>query len=422
MKFYLFIALLPFTVFSQPLVATKEQCEAIFLKENLQLMAGKLKIEQADALVKQAKLWPNPTFTLDEINFWATKDQTGGAEVVPPLWGSVGRNQQFGASFEQLILTAGKRKKLVALEQLNVQKEMIFFEELLLQLKVEFRNLLSDLFYAQAMEKAYQQELSAVDRLVKIYEQQQQLSNLSKGEVVRLKALKFELTNAMNEVKNDRIATQKELSTLMRLPAGTELILEDESASTVTFPTISLQQLIEQAKENHVEVRLAEAEKQYAEKRLAYEKAMAVPDLSLKVAYDRNGSVMKDFVGFGFTMDLPLYNRNQGNRKYAELARNEAEIMKQTAHLKIEHEVTAAYQNMLLAKDFLKELDANYESDLDQLIEKYQENFEKRNIGMLEFIDFLEAYLATKKIMLEAVKKAQQAKEILNYTVGTEIK
>ncbi len=64
----------------------------------------------------------------------------------------------------------------------------------------------------------------------------------------------------------------------------------------------------------------------------------------------------------------------------------------------------------------------SYESDLDQLIEKYQENFEKRNIGMLEFIDFLEAYLATKKITLEAVKKAQQAKEILNYTVGTEIK
>ncbi|EPB65472.1 hypothetical protein ANCCEY_15464, partial [Ancylostoma ceylanicum] len=45
---------------------SKQECEGVFLKENLLLIAEQLKISQAEALVQQAKLWPNPSFSMDE--------------------------------------------------------------------------------------------------------------------------------------------------------------------------------------------------------------------------------------------------------------------------------------------------------------------------------------------------------------------
>ena len=96
---------------------SREQAEAIFLKENLLLLAEKLNISQAEAIVMQARLWPNPTLAISEVNLWATDRQTGGQQVSPPFVGNFGKNQQIGFELEQLVQTAGKRKKLMALEQ-----------------------------------------------------------------------------------------------------------------------------------------------------------------------------------------------------------------------------------------------------------------------------------------------------------------
>jgi cobalt-zinc-cadmium efflux system outer membrane protein len=128
----------------------RAQCETIFLKENLALMAEKLKIPQAEAMVLQAKLWPNPTLTVDQVNLWATPSQTRGQEVVPPLIGSFGKNLEFGVGLEQLVQTAGKRKKLVALEQVSVEKAKQYFEELLRNLKIEFRNLFTRIRFSRS--------------------------------------------------------------------------------------------------------------------------------------------------------------------------------------------------------------------------------------------------------------------------------
>lgn len=51
------------------------QYEELFLKQNLLLLAEKHKIDQAEALLLQAKLWPNPNLTLDEVNLWANTKQ-----------------------------------------------------------------------------------------------------------------------------------------------------------------------------------------------------------------------------------------------------------------------------------------------------------------------------------------------------------
>lgn len=422
------LLVLPFIVFGSYLHAqdtlslSREECESVFLKENLLLIAEKLKISQSEALVQQAKLWPNPSFTLDQVNFWATNYQTQGQEVVPPLWGNVGRNQQFGMEIEQLILTAGKRKKLMALERVGVDKAGIYFEELLRNLKTEFRSLIAELQYIQGIEAAYREQLTSISKLTISFQSQVQKGNISKGEYVRLKALELELTGELNDLKNDRNAVQKELKSLMRLnPLTTVVITDNTGAITPDLSKLRAADLIEKAKSNRQEVKLAELEKEYYNKLYAYERAQRVPDLSLKAAYDRNGNTMLDFIGFGFSIDLPFFNRNQGNIKYAETGMEIAKIENEFRQLNVENEVVAAYQNLLIASDFIKNIEPGYEQTLDDLLKHYASNFQSRNISMVEFIDFLDAYLDNKKIILEAEKNVTQKLEELNYAVGTEV-
>ena len=60
-------------------------------------------------------------------------------------------------------------------------------------------------------------------------------------------------------------------------------------------------------------------------------------------------------------------------------------------------------------------------SELDNMLNTYAKNLLNRNINMLEYIDFMEAYKDNKNTVLTGRKKVQLQFEELQYIVGTEI-
>lgn len=422
-KLILILLLFSFSTKAQDtLKLSREQAEAVFLKENLLLIAEKLNISQSEAMVMQAKLWPNPSFTFDQVNFWATNAQTGGQEVIPPL-GGIRPNQQFGFGIEQLILTAGKRKKLVALEQISVEKSKQYFEELLRNLKIEFRNQLTKLQYLQFSRNIYQNQLNSIKQLTQAYKKQVEQGNVPQGEYIRLKALELKIAKDINELNKEVNEAQRELKLLMRLPATSQLEITDEGylKNTEQFKQLALNDIIEQAKIHRPDYKIAQLEETYFNKLYAYEKAQRVPNLTLSSAYDRGGNAMLDFVGFGVTMDLPFFNRNQGNIKYAQIGIEQSKILYEQMTLSIENEIVLSFQNLTNAIAFLEEIEPDYETTLDMMLTSYTKNFTERNISLLKHLDFLDAYLENKKIILEAGKDVNEKAEELNYSVGMDL-
>lgn len=405
------------------LTLSRTQCEAVFLKENLLLIAEKLKIAQAEALLLQAKLWPNPTFTFDQVNFWATPAQTGGQEVIPPLSENFGRNQQFGFELEQLILTAGKRKKLMALEQVAVDKSRQYFEELVRSLKLEFRTLLTKLQYLQLSHDFYQQQHLSVHQLTQAYEIQVSTGNVASSNYIRLRALELKLLKNINDRNEEMEHTQKKLKLLMRLPAATMLIITPESFRKEVTPLrqLQLEALIAHAEKHRPDLGLAASDVHYFDKLLAYEKAKRVPDVTLKSAYDRGGNAMVDFIGFGLTLDLPLFNRNQGQIRYARAGKAYADTLLKHVVLSVAHEVTNAWRNLRNALQMQEKIAPGYEAELDALMTGYNRSLTERNVSMLEYLDFTDAYIESKVIILDAAKAVHDKTEELNYTTGTDL-
>ena len=408
----------------QPLHFSRQEAEAVFLKQNLSLIAEKLEIPKAEAAVLQAKLWPNPTLSIDEVNLWASPKQIEVAgEELPPLFGDWGKHQQFSIGLEQLIQTAGKRKKLIALEQVSADKAKQYFEDLLRNLKAEFRNQLTELQFLQFHKKVYDSQINAINQLTQSYGKQVELGHIPKGEFIRLKALELQFAKNSKDLGHEINEVQKELKQLMRLPAKNNLVITEEDflINVHPFKLLNLNSLIESAKENRADLKITALEGLHYQKLHDFEKAQRTPDINFKVGYDRGGNILYNFIGFGFDIDLPIFNRNQGNIKAAKIGMEQSEFLYQKKTLSIENELTLAYQNLAQAIAFYEKIDSEYENTLDILLDSYIRNFRDRNISLLEFIDFLEAYMENKEIILEAGKEVHRRAEDLNYALGHDV-
>lgn len=410
---------------SDILKLNKHQFEELFLKQNLLLIAEKFNINQADALVLQAKLWPNPAITIEDINLWSTKKQLANLDgPLPPVFGNFAQNTQFSIQIEQLIQTAGKRKKAVAVEQVSRELATREFEDLLRNLKLELRNNLTNLQYLQLYKDVFIQQQQSVDDLLISYKKQVDKNNVSQGEFIRLKGLKLELSKEVNELEKERNRIETELKILLNIAGSTRLYVneEDFTPEISKLKSIQIEHLFQQALNYRPDFKVAALENKQYTRQFDLERAQRIPDFQVMGSYDRGGGIWPSFVGFGVAIDIPLFNRNQGNIKYAKLGMERTKVLISEKQNRIKAEVSQGYLDLLSEIMLYESIDPNYENDLDRLLESYTQNFVNRNVSLLEYLDFQSSYLENKKTILESKKDIHLHLEELHYITGKELK
>lgn len=399
---------------------SRDQAETIFIQKNLFLISEKLNIDQAEAQVIQAKLWSNPTLSVSEINLWSNAT----SEQLPPISGNWGRTSQIGVELEQVILTAGKRRKMIAIEKVAVDMSKEYFEELLRNLKIEFRNNITELQYIQAQNYLYKKQLTSIQKLLAAYANQVKVGNISRSEYIRLKASELEFLKQISnlEIENNKI--QKELKILMNLPSYTYIKFDSDSLAPEInkIEEINITLLITTALENRPDIKAVKLEKLYNTNRYKYELALKTPDIALSANFDRGGNIMNNFVGLGFAIDLPFFNRNQGNIKSAKIAIEKSKLATEEKTTRVHSEIIQAYSNLLSVKKLHENIDVEYEKDLDVLLDNHLKNFTQRNTSMLEYLDYVEAYIENKTIILNLKKEINQHFEELQFVIGQDIK
>ena len=403
------------------LTLSRQQYEELFLKQNLLLIAEKYNINQADALLLQTKLWPNPAISIEDVNLWATKKQLSSLEdPLPPIFGKTAKNTQFTIQLEQLIQTAGKRKKLIAMDQVLVDQAKQEFEDLLRNLKYEFRNNLSRLQYLQNYQQVFIKQKTSVQNLLKSYQKQVDNNNFSKPEFLRLQVLNLELSKEIFELARERDEVEMELKIALNIEGASSL-----SVKTERFPSIlneiSLEQLVDQALETRPDLKVLSLSHQFHKKTVEYEKAQRVPDVNVMSSYDRGGGIWPSFFSVGIALDIPLFNRNQGNIKHAEIGVNQSDVLLQEKYLRVKSEVMKGYKDVLNAIQLYESVDTDNQKDLEMLLESYTRNFVNRNLSLLEYLDFQNAYLENKKIIFESERDVHLLIEELKYIIGKEI-
>lgn len=403
---------------SDTLKISRKEAETIFLANNLDIIAQKLEISQAEARTLQAKYWPNPTLSISEVNLWRTYD----IEEQPALIGNWGKNTQISAEIEQVIQTAGKRRKNIELQKIEVEGEKYELQEVLRELKKTLRNSVTEILYNQEQQKIYQGQIASIEKLTKSYNNQLNLGNISKAEYIRLKAQEIEFKKKLVSLKQEIEDQQAELKALLMIPSHSYLVISDSfTMPEKQLSEIELTQWVEKAKENRPDILIAKNKEKHAAKNLEIQNAMKTPDVAVSIGYDRGGNIMKDFIGLGLSVDLPIFDRNKGNIQEAQLEIQKSKNETRKNQLKSENEIVAVFKNYIRTQQVSEEIDDAYESTLDGLLVSHEKNFRLRNISMLEYMDFLDTYIGNKMIILDTKKELNQYYENLQYVVGQDL-
>lgn len=392
--------------------------EKIFLENNLSLLTEKLNISQADAQILQARVWPNPTFTLNEVQLY--KNET--TDDIPPLFGNFWKDRNFAMQLEQLVYTAGKRKKNINLQVQNKQMAELVFADMLLALKAEFRQVVATLIYLQNVKESYVFQLNEVNKLLKAQKTQMKSGYISEAELFRLKGLHLSLQSQINEISEQMTESQQGLKNLMYVNTASYIIIIPETIETdlVKIKEQRINQLIQRVNDNSL-VKIADSQLKISEASLLVEKANSIPNLNLMASYDRNGSVMRDFVGVGFSIDLPVFDRNKGNIMAARLEVEKATLGRQFKETEITNALIKSWEDLNRAVALYESIEPDYIEKLEKMTKAVGANFSNRNISLIEFLDYYESFRESREKYYEAIKNISIKKEAINYLIGSEL-
>jgi len=390
---------------------TLPEAEKMFLDSNFQLLAAKYNIDASKAQIIQARLWPNPNFSIGHTLYSGTLKQ----------FFPLGTNDETTAGLSQLILLAGKRNKQVKLAQANAQLTEYQFFDLMRTLKYTLRTDFFHIYYLQQSAMVYDEEIRALQQIVNAFNEQAGKGYIAEKEVIRIRAQLYsfqseysDLIAQINDVQSELRLVLQVKPTVFINPATDSVVLD--KLDPTQYP---LTMLMDSAYHNRTDLQIARTTTNISRLNYDYQKALAVPDLTLGVGYDEAGSFLNNYVGIGASIDLPFFNRNQGNIKSAK-----AQIASSLASLKgaqatVEENVSTSLQKAFAQDKLYRTIDPKFQENFQRMLHEVVTNYEKRNISILDFLDFYDSFKQN-TLQLNSIQfNRVSAFEDINFYTGT---
>ena len=365
----------------------------IALKNNPELTAMALELDAAESRIKQAGLWPNPTFEAESENFSGDYHSFSSAENT--------------FSISQPFLLGGKikyRKKITEKEKellhLNYEKNKI-------DLILDVEEAVYDILLTQ----------KNLEFAVEAQEIAKNLYDFNAKKVVRkdssnhqLLSAEIELSQAEVEVmaaKKSLEIARKSLTTLWGVPERSLGKCEESLERKFDIPEYS--KLKEYLLENNPEIKAINLQQERGDFLLKSAKAERIPDVEIGFGVRRFEEDDTHAFVAGFSIPLPLFNRNQGSIQEALVNQKKVEIDGNAIRNRLLFELNEAYRTFKTASHQV----GVFKDSILPKTEKYFILTQKGyNEGSFEYLEVLEAertLVETKKGYVESLKTLQSS-------------
>lgn len=415
--FFASIFLFPDKIFARSIVVdtlkiSVKQAEGLFLKNNLSLIANQYNIDQAKAQVVTARLFDNPQVGFENILYNPDTKK---------LFDMSYDGGQYSGNISQLFQTAGKRNKNIELAKIGVQQAEYLFFDLLRTLKYTLRSDFYKIYYLEQSARVYSREINSLSQTLAVFQQQYTKGNVAQKEVIRIQSQLYSLQSELNELRDQIADIQSEFKLLIRSAPKIHIepVLEWDLNEKRILQKVTYQQLLDSAYHNRFDLKATRSVVDYSNLNLKLQKAMAVPDVTLSLTYDKQGNFIRNYNGLGISMPLPFFNRNQGAIKQAKIAMDASKIALTQHQEQVESDLDNGYQSAFRLEELYNSFDPKFKTDFNHLIDEVFKNYQKRNISLLEFLDFYDSYktntIQFNNLQLNRISSLEQ----LNYITGT---
>ncbi len=387
----------------------------LFSRNNVQLLAAHFNIEASRAAIVQAGLRPNPNLSIEQNVY---NQYTG-------RYFDVTSTGNTGIQVQQLIQLAGKRGHQVKIAEINTSISQEAFTDLLRTLTYELESDFFHIYFQRQSLVFYDESISTLEATVATAETLYTHHSLLLVELLRLKSLLLSLEKERLDLVNGLLDRELSLHILLNdsATARSQIIpfIPAGFLDQLSLDRFTLEQVTDSALARRPDLETARRQIAADEANIELQKALSTPDVTLGGLWSRAGSYIPNYFAITVSIDLPLFNRNQGNIEQAEQTLLSDRGALEHSRQSIIKEVTSAYKNATEIEHLQRRFDLKLMEEYRTLVQGMVSTYGQRNISILEFTDFFESYRTSIVQIHQLENDRVDAIAALNFVTGTVI-
>jgi outer membrane protein, heavy metal efflux system len=381
------------------------------LEHNHQLRAVRLNVDISKADEITAGLKPNPLVTSTNASFPVFSP----SQLTPT---NIANNQSFVEAFSYLFERGGKREKRtrVAEDTTSVATQMTTDSErqLIFQAREAFINAL----LAKSSLDLAREDLQNFSTVVDLNQERVRAGDLAESEFLKivLQRLQFEQDVAAAEIA----LVQAKLA--LRQSVGFEGVAEEfdiDGDLAYTKYAVTLDDLQRNALAARPDLQAAQGSVRLAQDTQALAISGRTRDVTGEVEYDRAGPL--NGLGFGFSIDLPFHDRNQGNIARSRVAVRQATEIEADARSAVLSDVANAFAAFQNSEKVLALFQSGYLDQARQSLDITTYIYQRGSGTLLDLLDAERTYRTTQLTYRLALAAYMTSVQQINLAVGKQV-
>ena len=397
------------------------------------LVCARVLAETPEALVKQA-LQRNPELNFFVAEIAATKGAVRTARAIrnPELSSELGyknsRESSGGAGGDGAILVLSVSQTLeypgrIALRKAIANHDLMLAELHLQQFRLTLAARVRSLAYAslsaQQRTRAVQEVASRTQALNDVLHQRP-LAGVApqlEAQIVSANLLTFQRQARDSALAEKTIAA--ELNQLCGRSAEATLTV---SGSPIVFTQLPVPRLVDAARSNAFDIRIRQVELAQQGFKVALSKNERFPAIAVGPFYSLENAIDREQrVGLGFSVPLPLWDRNLGNIASSKARQQQAEASLAMAAREIERRVAQTAATLEAKRAEIETWKTSAMAKLREAAELADRNYRLGAVPLTTYVEIQKQYLEAIAASNDAQKDALEAAQALEILTGQKL-
>ena len=392
-----------------PAKLTLDDAIRMALDHNHALLAARSTILQNQAQEITANLRPNPTLSWDTQFFPLFQPSQFSLDYLD-------NQAQFDIGIGYLFERGKKRQHRLqaARDATSVTRAQVSDSERTLVFNVASQ-FISALLAESTLELA-QQDYDSFQNTVQISESRLKAGDISQGDLLKIK---LQLLQFQTDVLNAKVAKVQALAGLRQL-LGFESVPDNyEVSGELVYRPVkeNLDGLKALALQNRPDLKAAHLGVTAAQSQAALAVANGKRDLSASFNYTHTAGVNSG--AFFFNIDLPIFDRNQGEIARTRYAVSQAEELQTETAQQVLTDVTDAYANLHTNDEVVQLYQSGYVDMATESRDISRYSYEHGVASLLDYLDAERTYRASQLAYRQALANYMTALEQMREAVGT---
>lgn len=393
------------------LLISMEDAERLAMEHNQTIRAQRLNIDQSKANEITAALKPNPVYTTINEDF----------PIFDPsqlTWDNFRNNQEFLQSVNYTFERGGKRRKRITVAQDTTDVTEKSVRDAERQLKFQVAQTFIGVLLAKSNLDLAQRNLKDFSDVVDINKTRLDAGDISEADYLKIAIQKLQFEQDVSAAQVALVQGKAALRQLLgydNVPEGFDVIGD---LAHKKYP-IGMEELERQALLERPDYQAAVSTVKLAGDTVALAYGNRARDLTGEWEYKRNGPV--NGVGFGFSIDIPIHNRNQGEIARSKVAATQATEAQAAARVGVLTDVVNAYAGFKTNDQILTLYESGYLNQAQQSRDISNYAYRKGAASLLDLLDAERSYRAIQLAYRQGLAAYMTSAEQINLVVGKKV-